>query len=159
MASGLESPEISLANKDVLVEIVPNQALAAAPSQTASTASAATEATSQTVGMRSHATAFEPLAAANRSPGKRVLTNEELQLQLGQSVPLPPEELAAVTNSAAHTVNEPASGSGDLAELRCTLCGFVSYRFLATKRNHFFPLIKFSCREIITTTTDFDNSV
>ena len=126
MASGLESPEISLANKDVLVEIVPNQALAAAPSQTASTASAAT---SQTVGMRSHATAFEPLAAANRSPGKRVLTNEELQLQLGQSVPLPPEELAAVTNSAAHTVNEPASGSGDLAELRCTLCGFVSYRF------------------------------
>ena len=156
MASGLESPEISLANKDVLVEIVPNQALAAAPSQTASTASAAT---SQTVGMRSHATAFEPLAASNRSPGKRVLTNEELQLQLGQSVPLPPEELAAVTNSAAHTVNEPASGSGDLAELRCTLCGFVSYRFLATKRNHFFPLIKFSCREIITTTTDFDNSV
>ena len=124
VASGLESPEISLANKDVLVEIVPNQALAAAPSQTAN------EATSQTVGMRSHATAFEPLAAAsNRSPGKRVLTNEELQLQLGQSVPLPPEELAAVTNSAAHTVNEPASGSGDLAELRCTLCGFVSYRY------------------------------
>ena len=135
MASGLESPEISLANKDVLVEIVPNQALAAAPSQTASTASAAT---SQTVGMRSHATAFEPLAAANRSPGKRVLTNEELQLQLGQSVPLPPEELAAVTNSAAHTVNEPASGSGDLAELRCTLCGFVSYRFLATNATTFF---------------------
>ena len=138
MASGLESPEISLANKDVLVEIVPNQALAAAPSQTASTASAATEATSQTVGMRSHATAFEPLAAAsNRSPGKPVLTNEELQLQLGQSVPLPPEELAAVTNSAAHTVNEPASGSGDLAELRCTLCGFVSYRFLATNATTF----------------------
>ena len=134
MASGLESPEISLANKDVLVEIVPNQALAAAPSQTASTASAAT---SQTVGMRSHATAFEPLAAANRSPGKRVLTNEELQLQLGQSVPLPPEELAAVTNSAAHTVNEPASGSGDLAELRCTLCGFVSYRFLVTNATTF----------------------
>ena len=60
MASGLESPEISLANKDVLVEIVPNQALAAAaPSQTAA------EPTSHTgVGMRSHATAFEPL----RSP-------------------------------------------------------------------------------------------
>ena len=47
------------------------------------------------------------------------------------SVPLPPEELAAVTNSAAHTVNVPANPNGPggnaVAELRCTLCGFVSY--------------------------------
>ena len=47
------------------------------------------------------------------------------------SVPLPPEELAAVTNSAAHTVNVPANSNGPggnaVAELRCTLCGFVSY--------------------------------
>ena len=59
---------------------------------------------------------------------KRVLSHAELQAQLGQSVPLPPEELAAVTNSAAHTVNAASPGSGNsLAELRCTLCGFVSY--------------------------------
>ena len=47
------------------------------------------------------------------------------------SVPLPPEELASITNSAAHTVNVPANQNGQggnaVAELRCTLCGFVSY--------------------------------
>ena len=36
-----------------------------------------------------------------------------------------------MTNSAAHTVNVPANPNGPggnaVAELRCTLCGFVSY--------------------------------
>ena len=34
-----------------------------------------------------------------------------------------------MTNSAAHTVNVPGNGTGGnaVAELRCTLCGFVSY--------------------------------
>ena len=39
--------------------------------------------------------------------------------------------MASITNSAAHTVNVPANQNGQggnaVAELRCTLCGFVSY--------------------------------
>ena len=53
---------------------------------------------------------------------RRVVDHQTL---LGQCVPLPPEELAAVTNSAAHTVS--SSPDSSIAELRCTLCGFVSY--------------------------------
>ena len=102
----------SAAGKDVLVEIVPTP--------------------EEQLHLRSHeghALSLEPPGNLQPLPPaprpRRIMTNEELQAQLGQSVPLPPEELAAVTNSAAHTVS--ASSSSSLAELRCTLCGFVSY--------------------------------